>query len=155
MDWDFVTATPESQGISSQNILRFLDKLNSKKVRMHGFLLLRGGKLLAEGYWKPFHRDRLHRIYSISKSFVSVAIGLLESEGKLSINDRLSDHFPEKLPLPAILPSFKTDKGMAQGNYVSPVWMKKEETVTGAKVFSAARGNLFQRHFLSQKTQFC
>lgn len=38
--------------------------------------------------------DRVN-LYSVSKAFTSVALGLAEAEGRLSIDDRLLDHFPE------------------------------------------------------------
>lgn len=36
-------------------------------------------------------------MYSQTKSYVGVAIGLLEEEGKLSIQDTIASHFPEKI----------------------------------------------------------
>ena len=37
-------------------------------------------------------------MFSVGKSFTSIAIGLLQEEGKLSIHDRICDYFPDKLP---------------------------------------------------------
>ena len=48
---------------------------------MHSFLLMRHDTLIAEGYYAPYQKDTLHRMFSISKSFTSIAIGLLEAEG--------------------------------------------------------------------------
>ncbi len=38
--------------------------------------------------------DRVN-LYSVAKTFTSVALGLAEAEGRLTLNDRLLDHFPE------------------------------------------------------------
>ncbi|MET7419940.1 serine hydrolase domain-containing protein [Dactylosporangium sp. NPDC005555] len=38
--------------------------------------------------------DRVN-LYSVSKTFTSVALGIAEAEGRLSVDDRLLDHFPE------------------------------------------------------------
>ncbi|MBR2375959.1 MAG: serine hydrolase [Clostridia bacterium] len=57
---------------------------------------MRGNTIFAEGYWKPFHQAFCHRQYSQTKSFVGVAIGLLEEEGKLCLDDKIIDYFPEK-----------------------------------------------------------
>lgn len=65
---------------------------------MHGFLLLRKGKIVAEGYWAPYTRDSMHRMYSVSKSFVSMAVGLMIDEGKLNLNDRVAQYFKDKIP---------------------------------------------------------
>ena len=91
----FEKATPESTGINSADISRFLSRLEKKQVPMHSILLLHADKLIAEGYYKPYTADTLHRMFSISKSFTSIAIGLLESEGKLSISDPICNYFPE------------------------------------------------------------
>ncbi|TLS51814.1 serine hydrolase [Paenibacillus antri] len=94
----FTPAVPESLGISSSAILRFIERIEREGINMHGFLVLRKGRIAAEGYWAPFSRDRMHRMYSISKSFVSLAIGLLVDEGKLRLEDRVAAFFEDKVP---------------------------------------------------------
>ena len=91
----FKKSTPESTGITSTSISRFLHRLEIKQVPMHSILLLHKDKLIAEGYYKPYTADTLHRMFSISKSFTSIAIGLLEAEGKLSLSDSICNFFPE------------------------------------------------------------
>ena len=93
-----VFATPESRGVPSGAILEMLDFLEAKGVCMHSFILMRHGAVVAEGYWPPFNKDRKQRMYSVSKSFTSVAIGLMITEGKLKLDDRVADFFPESLP---------------------------------------------------------
>ncbi len=44
--------------------------------------------------------DRVN-LYSVAKTFTSVALGLAEAEGRLTVEDRLLDHFPELRPLAA------------------------------------------------------
>ena len=91
-------ATPESLGIPSQAVIDFLDELEEKRFCMHSFLLLRHGKVAAEGYWPPFNEKRKHRMYSISKSFTSIAVGMMIDEGLLSLESKVSKFFPEHLP---------------------------------------------------------
>ena len=91
----FEKSTPESTGIPSRNILQFIERLEASKVPMHSLLLLHHDKLIAEGYYAPYKADTLHRMFSISKSFTSVAIGLLEAEGKIKLSDHISQYFPE------------------------------------------------------------
>ena len=92
------TASPESMGVSSKVILRLIRKLEELQLPMHSLLILRYGKLISENYWKPFHRGRNHRLYSASKSLVSLAIGLMSDEGRLSLDDPVAGFFPEYLP---------------------------------------------------------
>jgi CubicO group peptidase (beta-lactamase class C family) len=44
--------------------------------------------------------DRVN-LYSIAKTFTSVAVGLAEAEGRLTLDDRLLDHVPELRPIAA------------------------------------------------------
>lgn len=90
--------SPESLGIPSKAILNFLQRIDAERIGMHGFLLVRGNKIAAEGYWAPWSADRKHRMYSISKSFVSLAIGLMIDEGKLTLDTKVAQYFADKVP---------------------------------------------------------
>ena len=90
-------ASPESVGISSAHITKFINKLNQREMHMHSLLIARGDTIVHEGYWAPFNKDLPHRMYSVTKSFVSVAIGLCEEDGLLSLDDKIVDYFPDKL----------------------------------------------------------
>jgi len=92
---DFPTTIPEAVGIPSAAITAFIDQLEDKKLPMHSVLLLKDGRIAAEAYWKPFDSAFRHRIYSSSKSFTAVAIGILAGDGALSLDDRAVDFFPE------------------------------------------------------------
>jgi CubicO group peptidase (beta-lactamase class C family) len=89
------TSTPESAGISSDAILRVIKGLDANRLPMHALLILRHGKLAGEFYWKPYCRERKHRYYSTSKSLVSLAVGIMADENKLSLNDPVYKYFPE------------------------------------------------------------
>ncbi len=94
----FETVSPESLGIPSEGILRFLEKMRAYEFPLHSYIVTRHGKIAAEGYTPPFTRETKHRMYSVSKSFTSVAIGLLITEGRLRLDDTVASFFPEYLP---------------------------------------------------------
>ena len=94
----FDTATPEELGIPSLCLENFLARLEEQDFPMHSAIVMRHDKICMETYYAPYTRDTLHRMFSITKSFVSIGIGLLEEEGKLSLDDHIVDYFPEKLP---------------------------------------------------------
>lgn len=89
--------TPEEAGVESAAIGRMLDGFLEKGVGVHGIMLLRHGKVFAEGWYAPYRPDLTHMLFSLSKSFTSTAIGFAVQEGLLSIEDRVVDFFPEKL----------------------------------------------------------
>ena len=93
----FERITPEEAGIPSAKIQEFISLLEKRGASTHSLLMMRGGKILAEYYWAPFNAEFCHRMYSQTKSFVGVAIGLLLDEGKLSLDDKIVKHFPEKI----------------------------------------------------------
>jgi len=101
---DMAAVSPESVGIPSQAVLNFIDELEFAGLCMHGFIMVKDRKVFAEGYYAPFHADFPHRMFSISKSYTSVAVGLLQEEGKLSVDDKICDYFPDKLPAGGLHP---------------------------------------------------
>lgn len=90
--------SPESVGLSSDGIADFIEELVRSRLCTHGFMLLRFGRPVAEGYERHFSADRPHRMYSVSKTFVSAAVGILIGEGKLSLEDKVAAFFPDKAP---------------------------------------------------------
>ncbi len=88
---------PENAGISSAAIAEYLDILEEYGVATHDVIIARGDSILFEKYWEPFHKDFLHRLYSVSKSFVSLAVGFAEQDGLLSLDDPMEKYFREEL----------------------------------------------------------
>jgi len=91
----FKEASPESVGISSKRVLDFIKTLDSYGFCTHDMIMSRGDKIFAEMYYAPFHKDYKHRMYSVSKSFVSIALGTAMEEGLVSLDDKLTDYFEE------------------------------------------------------------
>lgn len=94
----FEHRSPESQGVSSQGILDFIQVANQSDLEWHSFMILRHGYVIAEGWWEPFKPYFKHRLYSLSKSFCSIAVGMMIDEGKLTLEDKVVSFFPEFLP---------------------------------------------------------
>lgn len=96
----FCKATPESCGIESGRILEFLEYLEDSGLTTHGVLMMKDDRVFTEAYWKPFNKDFCHRMYSQTKSYASIAVGLLEEEGKISLDDKIYDYFKDELKEP-------------------------------------------------------
>ncbi|MEQ1748467.1 MAG: serine hydrolase [Prosthecobacter sp.] len=91
-------STPEAQEVSAQAILDFLGAIEREKIELHSFMMLRHGKVIAEGWWEPYGPELVHTMYSMSKSFTSTAVGFAVAEGKLSVEDKVVSFFPDDLP---------------------------------------------------------
>ena len=88
---------PEQQGLDSKYILNFIKRLQERKINIHSFMIIRKNKVLAEAYYKPFDKEYMHRMYSVSKTFVALAIGLLYTEKRIDLSEKLVDYFPDKV----------------------------------------------------------
>lgn len=89
---------PEKEGVSSEGIISFLNAAEKSKTEFHSFMMLRHGKIIAEGWWNPYAAGLKHTMYSCSKSFTATAIGFAVSEHRLSVNDKVVSFFPDDLP---------------------------------------------------------
>jgi len=94
-------STPEQEGVSSKGILDFIAAAERSGQELHSFMLLRHGKVVAEGWWNPYSPDQLHTMYSVSKSFTSTAVGFAVTEGLFSVTDKVVSFFPEFVPADA------------------------------------------------------
>jgi len=94
-------STPEAQGISSAAIRAFVEAADKQSVTtnaIQSFMLVRHGRVVAEGWWLPYAADIPHKMFSLSKSFTSTAVGLAIADGKLSLDDPVLSFFPEDAP---------------------------------------------------------
>lgn len=97
----FQRSTPEAEGISSGAVLDFVHALEQHTHPLdavHSFMLLRHGRVAAEGWWAPYGPDLPHILYSLSKSFTATAIGLAVAEGRLAVDDPVLKFFPGDAP---------------------------------------------------------
>ena len=81
----FAITSPESAGVRSEGILRFFDDMEEKRLHMHAVMILRHGQVIAEASYAPWSKDKLHMLFSLSKSFrdrLRRGIGLCAGEGK-------------------------------------------------------------------------
>lgn len=92
---DLPRSTPEAEGVSSKAISQWISSYNNGKHELHSVMVLRHGKVIAEGWAKPYAADIKHTMYSVSKSWTSTAIGFLVDEGRLQVSDKVIDYFPE------------------------------------------------------------
>ena len=89
-------SAPSDQGVDPAAILGFLDALEQRPdLEMHSLMVVRHGRVIAEGWWAPYSAGRPHLLYSLSKSFTSTAAAFAQAEGLLGLDDTVISHFPE------------------------------------------------------------
>ena len=89
---------PEMEGVSSAGITDFLNAVDTGRQEIHSFMLIRHGKVVAEGWWDPYGPEYKHLLYSASKTFTATAVGLAVTEGRLKTSDKVISFFPYSLP---------------------------------------------------------
>ena len=92
-------STPEAEAVDPNGILDFIKAIEGSKHELHSLMILRHGKVIAEGWWAPYKREFNHGMYSMSKSFTSTAIGFAVAEQRLSVDDQVISFFPDDLPV--------------------------------------------------------
>ena len=91
-------STPEKEGVSSEAILKLIDHMEEDFTECHGIMIMRHGKVIAEGWWSPYSSNQRHSMMSASKTFTGTAFGIAKHEGILSFDEKIIDLFPEYLP---------------------------------------------------------
>lgn len=78
---------------AKDHIIGFLNEI--EQLNLHGFEIRQGGQRIAAGSALPFRNDVPHRMYSVSKSVVSLAVGILVGDGKLHLGDHIVPYFED------------------------------------------------------------
>lgn len=82
--------------ISECAVYELLERLSANRsINLAGFGIMMDGKLVAEHYLPPFSREYRRVSFSMCKSVISMAVGIAVSKDLFSVDDRLSEIFPE------------------------------------------------------------
>ncbi len=90
---------PQAVGIPSGDVHALVDALQASGTEMHGLVILRHGKVAAEGWWSPYGPGQVHGSQSLTKTMTGSAFGIAMQEGLLSLDTRVINVFPEYAPL--------------------------------------------------------
>ena len=88
-------ARPHEVGLDPRGVHDLLAGLSRRHFTMHSLMLVRHGKVVAEGTWAPHRPEHAPLVYSLSKTFCSAAVGLAVADGAFSYDDRLVDLFAD------------------------------------------------------------
>lgn len=77
------------------NLSAWIKHIEEKKLNVEGIVVQKRGEKLAEHRWIP---DAPKHIWSVSKSFASIGVGMMIDEGKLSLETKVVDILPVDNP---------------------------------------------------------
>ncbi len=93
---DLPRSRASAQGVDPAGVVALVDALEGDdRLEPHGLIVQRHGVRIVEAAWAPHRVDRSRLVYSLSKTFTGTALGLQLGEGRLSLDDLVSDHLPE------------------------------------------------------------
>ena len=137
-------STPEEQGVPSKALIALFDSLHALPLTdMHAVVVMRHGKVIGEMYPKPYAPEYRHTMYSCSKTFVGIAVGLAIEDNRLRLDDRVAAFFPEQLPdsVSRDLASMTVRDLLTMSSGVKPDWNMR------------SRGKEWIRTFLSKPVE--
>ena len=89
------TATPSAHGVDASGITAFVEAVDAATfAEPHSLAIARHGHTIAEGWWSPYRADRVHLLYSLSKSLTATTVATLVADGTIGLDDPVLRHLP-------------------------------------------------------------
>lgn len=91
-------ALPAEVGVDPAAIAAFVRACaQDPDVELHSLMVLRHGRVIAEGWADPYRPEHQQLGYSLSKTFASAAVGIAVAGGALAYDDLMVDLFPDQV----------------------------------------------------------
>lgn len=87
-----------AEDVSVGALNTYYEKAQAERQEIHTLQVWKGDRCLCRLAPEPYSCDDRREVYSLSKTFCSTAIGCAVDEGLLTVDDRIIDIFPDKLP---------------------------------------------------------
>lgn len=139
---DMSYITSEKAGVSSADIKKYIDVLERNQLSTHNIIMARGNEIFFEKYWEPFYPEFQHRMYSITKSIVSLAIGFAKQDGLLDLDDNIVKYFEKEAMAPQV------DENVRKQTIRNMLMMSTAKSPNGW--FADHEGDRVQRYFTNE-----
>jgi CubicO group peptidase (beta-lactamase class C family) len=90
---DFEKSSCKDADIEKSLLVDMFDKIENERWNLHSLILVKNGTKVFEAYAKGHGPETAEEVYSISKTFVSLAIGICQDLGLLKITDPILPYF--------------------------------------------------------------
>ena len=149
---DLPRSAPAAEGVSTQAVINMMDSLMAlPECDIHHVMVVRHGKVVAELHPAPFRAEDSHTLYSASKTFTSLAVGIAIDENLLRLDDRVMTFFPDKRSVPVSdnMAEMTVRDLLMMASGVKPDWTMRNNSTDWVKDWLAKPvddkpGSLFQ-----------
>mgnify|MGYP000635286003 FL=1 len=135
-------SNPAQEGVEAKAVLQLYTLLMSlEKTEIHHVVVMRHGKVISELHPAPFRAIDAHTLYSASKTFCSMAVGLCVDDNRLRVTDRVATFFPEFLPdtISNGLAKMTVHDLLTMSSGIIPDWNMRSITTEWEKTWLAKR----------------
>ena len=93
---DLTRSYPERVGVTSGRILALYNALEKeRRANIHNIMVVKDGVVISEASHPGYSTNMWHLAHSMSKSVTAIAVGMMVDDGRLSVDTKLCDIFPE------------------------------------------------------------
>ena len=95
---EWQVSPPEKQDLDSTTLDRITSYVQDSGLEVDSVIVIRHGYIVYEKYFRaPWNKDRIHNIYSCTKSVMGSLVGIAVQQGKIkSLNDKMLHYFPNR-----------------------------------------------------------
>jgi CubicO group peptidase (beta-lactamase class C family) len=97
-DGKLVRAEDPSADFDPAAIAAFEAGFTADSLDVHSIMVLHHGRVVAEKWWSEGAPDLPHIMNSVSKTWTATAVGFGIAEGLVSLDDKVTSFFPDKVP---------------------------------------------------------
>ena len=84
------------RGRAADELSKMIDELTEeRRANIHNYMVVKNGEVICEASAPGYGINTFHAAHSMSKSVTALAVGMLVDEEKLSLDEKITDIFPE------------------------------------------------------------
>ena len=93
---EWLSSTPEEQGIDSAILADGLLAIRQKNLNIHSLFIVRNGSVILDAYFYPYDGKTVHEFASVTKSIMTTLIAIAADQGKLDLDQPMLSFFPDR-----------------------------------------------------------
>lgn len=151
--------SPEEQGMSSLALIDGINKLKKDSTNIHSLLVIRNDHIVLDAWFYPFQKSYVHDIASVTKSAVSLLIGIAIDKGFIKSEDQpVLEYFPEYAVKNDTLKKLRIKDLLNMASGLQCSWSNREKELQQMQETQDWAGYMFSLPFSSnpgEKFSYC